>query len=242
MEYVPGEQMAALMRAAAAAGKRITIPVILRIVVDALAGLAAAHRATDDHGQPLHVVHRDVSPHNLIVGADGVTRVTDFGVARAAGSIASTESGQSKGQLSCMAPAPAAATPAPTAAAQDPQAVPEDSGSDLALPSYILMGAGGAALIGSLITGLVAHGTHSDLSETCDNGLCPPSAQADIDSGESMALVSTVLMFVGIAAGGAGAALFILDQQDDQQPSPDRAGLTLAPGPTPLSVGARLRF
>ena len=111
MEYVPGEQMAALMRAAAAAGKRITIPVILRIVVDALAGLAAAHRATDDHGQPLHVVHRDVSPHNLIVGADGVTRVTDFGVARAAGRIASTESGQIKGKLSYMAPEQAAAKP-----------------------------------------------------------------------------------------------------------------------------------
>jgi serine/threonine-protein kinase len=58
----------------------------------------------DDHGQPLQIVHRDVSPQNILVGVDGVARVVDFGVARAASRLSTTRSGQLKGKLAYMAP------------------------------------------------------------------------------------------------------------------------------------------
>ena len=66
-------------------------------VRDLLAGLSAAHRLTDDDERPLNVVHRDVSPHNLLVGVDGVCRLTDFGAAKAELRLTQTHAGQSKG-------------------------------------------------------------------------------------------------------------------------------------------------
>jgi serine/threonine protein kinase len=69
-----------------------------------LQGLHAAHEARDERGQPLSVVHRDVSPQNVLVGVDGVTRVLDFGVAKAAARVQVTRDGQMKGKLSYMAP------------------------------------------------------------------------------------------------------------------------------------------
>jgi hypothetical protein len=80
------------------------LPVTLRIVTDALRGLHAAHVATDAAGEPLHVVHRDVAPSNVLVGYDGVARISDFGVAKARGRLASTQNGEVKGHLSYMAP------------------------------------------------------------------------------------------------------------------------------------------
>ncbi len=73
-------------------------------MVGALDGLHAAHEATNDQGEPLGIVHRDVSPHNILVGSDGVARVLDFGVAKAAGRIQTTKDGQLKGKISYMAP------------------------------------------------------------------------------------------------------------------------------------------
>jgi len=69
-----------------------------------LQGLGAAHRLTDEHGTPLKLVHRDVSPHNILIGTDGIARLTDFGVAKADVRMASTRTGQFKGKLSYMAP------------------------------------------------------------------------------------------------------------------------------------------
>jgi serine/threonine-protein kinase len=74
------------------------------VLVDTLQGLGAAHRLTDEHGTPLKLVHRDVSPHNILVGTDGIARLTDFGVAKADVRMASTRAGQFKGKLSYMAP------------------------------------------------------------------------------------------------------------------------------------------
>src|SRR5438477_567051 len=67
-------------------------------------GLHAAHEAKSDHGEPLHIVHRDVSPQNVLVAADGIARVLDFGVAKAAGRFASTREGTLKGKIAYMAP------------------------------------------------------------------------------------------------------------------------------------------
>jgi len=104
MEYIEGDTVWRLFNRAAKSGKRVPDRVALRIALDSLAGLHAAHELTDDEGKPLEIVHRDVSPHNILVGVDGVARITDFGIARAATRLAVTQSGQLKGKLSYMAP------------------------------------------------------------------------------------------------------------------------------------------
>jgi serine/threonine-protein kinase len=80
------------------------MPVVLRVVIDALLGLGAAHDLRDDDGSLLNLVHRDVSPHNVLVGRDGVARLTDFGVAKAEDRLANTRDGQVKGKIAYMAP------------------------------------------------------------------------------------------------------------------------------------------
>ncbi len=104
MEYIEGDTAAQLFLGAAQDQRKVPMRVILRIVVDVLAGLHAAHERSDDDGRPLEIVHRDVSPHNILVGVDGVSRITDFGIARAATRLAVTRSGQLKGKLAYMAP------------------------------------------------------------------------------------------------------------------------------------------
>ncbi len=104
MEYVQGESLRHLERAAAAQGGRIPPPVAATIVVGMLHGLHAAHEAANERGEPLGIVHRDVSPQNVMVGIDGVPRVFDFGVAKAAGRAQTTREGQLKGKLAYMAP------------------------------------------------------------------------------------------------------------------------------------------
>jgi serine/threonine-protein kinase len=81
------------------------------IVADLLAGLHAAHEACDERGQPLHIIHRDVSPPNTLVGSDGVARVLDFGVAKAVGRLQQTREGEVKGKLRYMAPEQVRGTP-----------------------------------------------------------------------------------------------------------------------------------
>ena len=66
------------------------MPVVRRIIKDVATGLHAAHDLRDENGRLLVVVHRDVSPHNVLVGSDGVARVTDYGIATEAGRIAAT--------------------------------------------------------------------------------------------------------------------------------------------------------
>ncbi|MFO0740139.1 MAG: serine/threonine-protein kinase [Labilithrix sp.] len=100
MPYIEGESLAALT----ASGSAPPTAVAIAIGLDLLAGLDAAHRATDEKGEPLGIVHRDVSPQNVIVGTDGVARVLDFGIAKARGRIHETRDGQVKGKLAYMAP------------------------------------------------------------------------------------------------------------------------------------------
>ncbi|WP_394850658.1 protein kinase [Pendulispora brunnea] len=78
---------------------------MMRILLDTAAGLDAAHRTTDDSGQPLHLVHRDVSPSNVLIGRDGMARIADFGVAKTLERTAEeTATGVLKGKLAYMAP------------------------------------------------------------------------------------------------------------------------------------------
>ncbi|MBX3189367.1 MAG: serine/threonine protein kinase [Labilithrix sp.] len=104
MDYVEGDTLARILARAAKAASKVPYGVTIRILLDTLAGLHAAHELKDDHGEPLHIVHRDVSPQNILVGVDGVARVVDFGVARAASRLSTTRSGQLKGKLAYMAP------------------------------------------------------------------------------------------------------------------------------------------
>src|SRR5580700_10113505 len=104
MEYVPGDSLARLLHAAREAGEPVPLPVAASIMVDVLHGLHAAHEASDERGQPLGLVHRDVSPHNVLVGTDGAAHVIDFGIAKAAGRAQVTREGQLKGKLAYMAP------------------------------------------------------------------------------------------------------------------------------------------
>lgn len=104
MDYVESTALSTLWRAAMEMGERLPTPVAVRIVADMLAGLHAAHEVLDMRGQPLHVVHRDVSPQNVVVGVDGVSRLLDFGIAKAAHRIVETQSGSLKGKIAYMAP------------------------------------------------------------------------------------------------------------------------------------------
>jgi serine/threonine-protein kinase len=104
MEYIHGESFSKLLRVCRAASEQVPIPLITAIVHGALLGLHAAHETKDEHGVDLQVVHRDVSPQNIIVGVDGLARVLDFGVAKAAGRAQITREGQIKGKLAYMAP------------------------------------------------------------------------------------------------------------------------------------------
>ena len=104
MEYVEGDSLASLARLAQAADERIPIPLAASIVAQVLHGLHAAHEARDRNGAPLGIVHRDVSPQNVLVGVDGVARVLDFGIAKAASRATSTDDGQLKGKAAYMAP------------------------------------------------------------------------------------------------------------------------------------------
>ncbi len=105
MDYIEGDHLGALMREASKTDvRRLSTGAALRIVVDALGGLGAAHELTDDQGRPLNLVHRDISPQNIMVGLDGIARLTDFGVAKAETRLSSTREGQFKGKLAYMSP------------------------------------------------------------------------------------------------------------------------------------------
>jgi serine/threonine-protein kinase len=103
MEYVHGETLAGLLRLARQAQERAPVPVAARVVCDALEGLHAAHTASLA-GSSLNIVHRDVSPQNIMVGADGNTKVLDFGIAQAALTSHVTAAGTVKGKIAYMSP------------------------------------------------------------------------------------------------------------------------------------------
>ena len=104
MEYVLGVPLSVLTEPGREDGSPIDPRLASAIMVAVLRGLHAAHEAHDEQGQPLGIVHRDVSPQNVLVSADGIARVIDFGVAKAARRIQQTQDGTIKGKMGYSAP------------------------------------------------------------------------------------------------------------------------------------------
>jgi serine/threonine protein kinase len=104
MEYVDGTTGARLIRAAASRGDDIPLDVCLHLTLSVLRALEYAHSARDDEGRPLALVHRDVSPGNVLIDRSGAVKLTDFGIARAAEIERRTDAGQLKGKLGYMSP------------------------------------------------------------------------------------------------------------------------------------------
>jgi formylglycine-generating enzyme required for sulfatase activity/serine/threonine protein kinase len=104
MEYVHGESLQQLLRATRRRNEPVPMPFVLAIMAGVLNGLEAAHEAKTEAGEPLNIVHRDVSPQNVLCGADGIPRLLDFGIARAAVRLENTQEGIVKGKLAYMAP------------------------------------------------------------------------------------------------------------------------------------------
>jgi serine/threonine protein kinase len=104
MEYVEGHALHTVLRTLAHTRTALPLPVSLRIILDALEGMHAAHELKDENGDALHIVHRDISPQNVLVGVDGVVRITDFGVAQARSRLSNSNESSIKGKVGYLSP------------------------------------------------------------------------------------------------------------------------------------------
>jgi serine/threonine-protein kinase len=103
-EFVDGVTLNKLMRHAWEQRTRLPVGLAVRVMIDVLRGLDAAHRALDDAGEALRLIHRDVTSENMLVGVDGVSRLLDFGIARAVGQTHHTSRGQLRGKVRYVSP------------------------------------------------------------------------------------------------------------------------------------------
>jgi serine/threonine protein kinase len=112
MEYVHGRSLLEVMRAVTLARKPVPLEHSLRIIIGTCAGLHYAHERVGLDGRPLGIVHRDVSPPNIVVTYDGAVKVVDFGIAKAATARSSTDVGTLKGKVPYMSPEQCRSEPA----------------------------------------------------------------------------------------------------------------------------------
>lgn len=105
LDYVEGEALSTLCRTQVKERREhVPLPIAVGIMQDVLHGLLAVHEATDEKGRPLDLVHRDISPPNVLVGVDGVARVLDFGIAKALQQLDDSMSGRRMGKMGYMSP------------------------------------------------------------------------------------------------------------------------------------------
>lgn len=104
MEYVRGAPLSDVLRATSENGARIPIGVATRVICDVLVGLSYAHEAVGEDGAPLGIIHRDISPTNIMVSSSGVTKILDFGIAKSRHARERTATGVLKGKVRHMAP------------------------------------------------------------------------------------------------------------------------------------------
>ncbi|MBM4281863.1 MAG: PEGA domain-containing protein [Deltaproteobacteria bacterium] len=104
MEYVDGHALSRLVRRVRKAGNTLEPLVACAVVIGVLDGLHAAHSEQDDDGRPARIIHRDISPQNVLLSLSGQVKVIDFGIARARDRLEATQGSQVKGKLRYMAP------------------------------------------------------------------------------------------------------------------------------------------
>jgi eukaryotic-like serine/threonine-protein kinase len=104
MDYVEGDSLAGVMRVTKGQSERLPLRHVARILSDTLSGLHAAHELTNESGKALGLVHRDYTPQNILVGIDGISRLSDFSVAKAGDRAVRTRTGLVKGKIAYMSP------------------------------------------------------------------------------------------------------------------------------------------
>ena len=104
MEYIPGQDLSHLLKSCRRSGQVLPHPLLARILIGACEGLHYAHTLKDPRGNPLKLVHRDMTPSNILVAYEGATKVLDFGVAKAESQMSKTAAGKLKGKFPYMAP------------------------------------------------------------------------------------------------------------------------------------------
>lgn len=104
MEYIHGRDLRTIMRRARDKGLRMPLDLSLRVVGQVCAALEYAHRKKDERGQPMQIVHRDVSPQNILISFEGDVKLVDFGIAKAATKASNTDRGALRGKLLYMSP------------------------------------------------------------------------------------------------------------------------------------------
>ena len=104
MEYVPGKDLRSIFERARKKGEPPPVPLVCYVIGKLCEGLDYAHRKKDQHGRDLNVVHRDVSPQNVLISFEGEVKVIDFGIAKAAGKVTKTQAGILKGKFGYMSP------------------------------------------------------------------------------------------------------------------------------------------
>jgi serine/threonine protein kinase len=104
MEYVHGRDLRTIIRRAQERGLKIPLDISTYVVSKVCAALEYAHRKKDDKGQPMLIVHRDISPQNILISFEGDVKLTDFGIAKAASKASTTDKGALRGKLLYMSP------------------------------------------------------------------------------------------------------------------------------------------
>ena len=104
MDFVEGVSLSRVIREIVGSRRSVPMQVAVRICLEVAMGLHAAHEVRSEDGTVLRLVHRDVSPQNILIGFDGTVRVTDFGIAKALGNISQTNAGVLKGNMGYLSP------------------------------------------------------------------------------------------------------------------------------------------
>lgn len=104
MEYVPGVHLGSILHQAHISSDPLPLDVVLNILLQVLQGLTHAHEFCGQDGQPMQILHRDITPQNIIITRNGWAKIADFGIAKAVGEISTTMPGMLKGKLGYIAP------------------------------------------------------------------------------------------------------------------------------------------